>query len=82
MTELKGRGWAPSAIDRFHARVLAENLGMITADYTRYRADNSILEKGRASYTVRRYGTSCKIVVLTEVKPAFLGPGDIARVSS
>jgi hypothetical protein len=69
----------PSAIDRFHAWVLAENPGMIMADYTRCRADNSILEQGRACFTVRRDETSWKILALTEVKPAFLGPGDIAR---
>ena len=79
MTELKGCGWVRSAIDRFHAWVLAENLGMIMGDYTRYRADNSILEQGRACYTVRRDGTLWKIVTLIEIKPPFLGPGDIPR---
>jgi hypothetical protein len=59
--------------------MLAENPGMIMTDYTRYRADNSILEQGRACYSVRRDETSWKVVPLTEVKPAFLGPGDIAR---
>jgi hypothetical protein len=59
--------------------VLADNLGMTMADYTRYKADGSFLERGRACYIVRRDGKSWKIVALSEVKPPFLGPGDIAR---
>ena len=79
MIDLKERGWARSAIDRFKAFTFADNLGMIVADYTRYKTDGSILEQGRASYTLRRDGKSWKIVTVSEVKPPYLGPGDLPR---
>ncbi len=79
MIGLKERGWARSAIDLLKTWALGENLGMILADYKRYKADNSILEQGRACYTVRRDGKSWKIVSLSEIKPGFCGPGDVPR---
>jgi hypothetical protein len=74
---LKERGWARSGIDQVKAWPYAENLAMILADVTRYRADNSVIEKVRATYTVRRDGKNWKIVALSEVKPPFLGPGEV-----
>jgi hypothetical protein len=79
MIDIKARGWARSAIDQLRIWVIAENLGMILADYTRYKTDNSILEQGRACYTVRRDGKSWKMVAISEVKAPFLGPGDLPR---
>lgn len=79
MIALKERGWTRSGIDLLKTWALGENLGMILADYTRYRADNSILEQGRACYTVRRDGKSWRIISLSEIKPGFRGPGDVAR---
>ena len=77
--DLKERGWARSAIDRFKAFAFADNLAMIVADYTRYKGDGAILERGRACYTLRRDGKSWKIVTVSEIKPPYLGPGDIPR---
>ena len=74
---LKERGWARSGVDQVKAWPYAENLAMILADVTRYRADNSVIEKVRATYTVRRDGKNWKIVALSEVKPPFLGPGEV-----
>jgi len=79
MTALKARGWARSDIDHVEAWALGENLGMILSDVTRYQADNSVLERVRAYYMLRRDGGSWKIVTLSEVKPPFLGPGNIPR---
>jgi ketosteroid isomerase-like protein len=79
MSDLKERGWARSGIDQLKAWGLAEDLAMILADVTRYKHDDSILERVRACYTVRRDVKSWKIVVLSEVRPPFLGPGDLAR---
>jgi len=79
MIDLKERGWARSGVDRFKAYVFADNLAMIVADYSRYKADNSILEQGRATYTLRRDGKSWKIVTVSEVKQPYLGPGDLPR---
>jgi ketosteroid isomerase-like protein len=79
MADLKERGWARSSVDRFKTWALAEDLAMILADATRYKADGSVLERVRACYTVRRDGKGWKIVTLSEVRPPFLGPGDVAR---
>jgi hypothetical protein len=79
MIAIKGRGWVRSGIDRFTAWPLAENLGMIVADVTRYQAGDAILERVRACYTLRRDGKGWKIVTIAEVKPPFLGPGGILR---
>ncbi len=79
MVGLKDRGWVHSGIDQLKTWALAEDLAMILADITRYQADGSILERVRACYTVRRDTKGWKIVTLAEVKPPFLGPGDIAR---
>jgi hypothetical protein len=79
MIALKGRGWLRSGIDRFTAWPLAENLGMIMADVTRYQAGDAILERLRACYTLRRDGKTWKILTIAEVKPPFLGPADVPR---
>lgn len=76
---IKSRGWARSQTDRMSAWALAENLGMILADVTRYKTDGSVLERVRACYTLRRDAKSWKIVTVAEVKPPFLGPGDVSR---
>ncbi len=79
MSGLKRRGWVRSDIVCIKAWALDPNLGMILADVTRRKADNSVLEDIRACYMVRRDGQSWKITTITEVKPPFLGPGDIPR---
>jgi len=79
IADLKGRGWVRSGIDQLKAWPLAENLGMILADVARYKADGSVLERVRACYTARRDTKNWRIVTLSEVKPPFLGPGDVAR---
>ncbi len=79
MTALKQRGWARSGIESIKAWALADNLGMILSDVTRSKTDGSLLEKVRACYMLRRDDTSWKIVTITEIKPPFLGPGDIPR---
>ncbi len=79
MTTLRERGWVRSGIDSIKTWALAENLGMIVSDVTRYKFDNSVLEHIRACYMVRRDGASWKIVTISEVKAPFLGPGDLAR---
>lgn len=76
---IKSRGWARSATDRMTAWALAENLGMILADVTRYKSDGSVLERVRACYTLRRGDKGWTIVTVSEVKPPFLGPGNLPR---
>jgi ketosteroid isomerase-like protein len=79
MADLKQRGWVRSGIDQLKTWPLAEDLGMIVMDGARYKADGSVLERVRACYTVRRDAKGWKIVTLSEVKPPFIGPGDIPR---
>jgi ketosteroid isomerase-like protein len=79
MIALKGRGWARSEIDGLKAWPFADNLGMIVADATRYKAGGAVLERVRACYTLRRDGGAWKIITIAEVKPPFRGPGDLPR---
>ena len=79
MTALKKRGWVRSGIDSVKSWALADNFGMILSDVTRYKSDNSVLEKIRACYMLRRDGGAWKIMTISEVKAPYLGPGDIPR---
>jgi ketosteroid isomerase-like protein len=79
IADLKERGWVRSDIDQLKTWPMAEDLAMILADVTRHKADGSVLERVRACYTLRRDAKNWKIVSLSEVKPPFLGPGDIRR---
>jgi ketosteroid isomerase-like protein len=79
MADLKERGWVRSDIDHLQTWPMAEDLAMILADVTRYQADGSALERVRACYTVRRDTKNWKIITLSEIKPPFLGPGNLPR---
>ena len=79
MATLHQSGWVRSGIDSITAWALADNFGMILSDVTRYKADNTVLEKIRAMYMVRRDGGKWKIMTISEIKPPFLGPGGVAR---
>jgi ketosteroid isomerase-like protein len=74
MASIQGRGWERTGIDRLQAWPLAANLSMLLADIVRYKKDDSILERGRYCYTVRKDGDAWKILTLAEVKPPFSGP--------
>ncbi len=75
MASLHQRGWGRSGIDRLQVWPFANSLAMIVADVTRYKKDESVLEKLRACYMVRRDAGAWKILTVTEVKPPFSGPG-------
>jgi hypothetical protein len=77
MTVLKHRGWARSVVDSFKGWAFAPDLAMIVSDVTRYKTDESVLERVRACYMLHRHNGAWKIVTLTEIKPPFFGPGDI-----
>lgn len=82
MKVLKERGWKRSDIDGIQAWALADDLGMIVSDVTRYKTDGAVLERIRACYLVRRDGDRWKILTISEVKPPFLGPGDIPHFTA
>jgi len=75
MASIQGRGWERTGVDRLQAWPLADNLAMLVADIVRYKKDDSVLERGRYCYTLRKDGNVWKILTLTEVKPPFPGPG-------
>jgi hypothetical protein len=79
MKALKQRGWVRSDVDRIKAWALADDLGMIIPDITRRKADNSVLDQMRGIYMTRRAGHSWQFIMLAEIKPPHLGPGDIPR---
>jgi hypothetical protein len=62
--EVKARGWARSAVDLLTVSPLGDDQAMILAEVTRYRADESILERGRVSYIVVRTVKGWKIAVM------------------
>lgn len=73
MASIQARGWDRSAVDRLQVQPFSETLAMVTADYTRYKKDNTILEQGRACYMMRRDGDSWKMLTIAEIKPPFAG---------
>jgi len=75
MASIQGLGWERTGVDRLQAWPLADNLAMLVADIVRYKKDDSVLERGRYCYTLRKDGNVWKILTLTEVKPPFPGPG-------
>jgi hypothetical protein len=81
MDGLKERGWVRSEIVAINAWALDDNLGMILSDVVRVRADKSVLEEVRACYLVRRENQSWKIATISEVRPPYLGPGNLLRPS-
>ena len=77
MDGLRQRGWVRSDIVGIKCWAVDQNLGMVLSDVIRVKADNSVLESIRACYYVRRDNGAWKITTLSEVKPPYLGPGDI-----
>jgi NTF2-like protein (DUF6841) len=76
---LQSRGWARTGIEMTHGWPTGNDTGLLIADYVRYRSDGSVLERGRASYTLRRDAGQWKIVAMMEISAPFPGPGDIPR---
>jgi len=79
MKDFKDRGWVRTEIDRVKTWPMAENLGLIVSDVTRRKADNSVMDKLRAIYTVRRADNSWQFITVGAINPPFLGPGEMAR---
>ncbi len=52
--DLKSQGWARTSTDRVDAHPMGDDIGLLEVDYVRYRADDSVLARGRAQYFARR----------------------------
>jgi ketosteroid isomerase-like protein len=76
---MKGRGWAKSDFKTVHIWPLSNDHALLMTDIVRYKADGSVLEKGRYIYSVRRADPSWSITGVTDVAPPFGGPGDFPR---
>ena len=76
---MKQRGWVRSGFKVVHVFPLSDNHALLMTDIVRYKADGSVLEKGRYIYQVRRGGQSWQITGVTDVEPPYTGPGDTPR---
>ncbi len=78
-TIMKSNGWARTGIEKTYAWPTAPDMGLLMADFVRYRSDGSVLMRGRACYTLRSADGRWKIVAMMEVAPSMPGPGGIPR---
>jgi hypothetical protein len=76
---MRSKGWARTGIEKTYAWPTAPDMGLLMADFLRYRGDGSVLMRGRACYTLRRQEGRLRIIAMMEVTPPMLGPGNIPR---
>lgn len=76
MVSLRESQWARSGIDRMQVFPYSESLAQIVADVTRYKRDESVLEKLRATYMYRKDAGTWRIMSLALVEAPFSGPGE------
>lgn len=76
MAGLRKSEWGRSGIDRMQVLPYSESLAQMVADVTRYKKDDSVLEKLRATYMYRRDSDTWRIVSLALVEAPFSGPGE------
>ena len=76
MQGLRESQWGRSGIDRMQVLPYSESLVQIVADVTRYKKDESVLEKLRATYMYRQAGGTWRIVSLALIEAPFSGPGE------
>jgi len=64
--QVRAQGWARSGVDQLKAFPTGHDTGLLVSDFTRYRADGSVLESRRGHYTVQRGATGWKILSIVE----------------
>jgi ketosteroid isomerase-like protein len=67
---LRKRDWARTTVEHLDVNMMAESVAMVVADFTRRRDDDSVLERGRAYYTLGLQAGAWKIWSVTAVPPA------------
>ncbi len=75
MKTLHKQNWGRSGIDQMQIWPFSESLAQLVADVTRYKTDESVLEKLRACYMLRREAGGWKILAFGLVASPFSGPG-------
>jgi hypothetical protein len=76
---MKARGWVRSDFKIVHTWLLSKDHALLMSDIVRFKADKSVLEKGRYIYSIRRAEPVWQITGVTDVGEAFTGPGDYPR---
>ena len=76
LADMKRRGWVRSDFKVVHTWLLSKDHALLMSDIVRYKADKSVLEKGRYIYSIRRAEPVWQITGVTNVDPGFTGPGD------
>jgi len=76
---MKARGWARSDFKVIQIWPLSDDHALLMTDIVRYKADRSVLEKGRYIYSVHRADPVWQITGVTDVAPGYTGPGDFPR---
>lgn len=56
------KGWVRSQIDRLEAVAAGGDTGVVSAHFSRYRADGTMIENGSGHYVTRRIDGNWKIV--------------------
>jgi len=79
LADMKARGWVRSDFNIVRAWALSEHHGLLISDIRRFKADGSMLEKGRYMYTIGRAEPMWRITGVTDIAPPFTGPGDVPR---
>lgn len=77
MADLHTRRWRRSSIERLQVWPVADTVAILVADVTRYKDDGTTLEQLRACYFLRKTSDTWKILLLTDVRPPFCGPGEL-----
>jgi len=76
LADMKRRGWVRSDFKIVHTWMLSKDHALLMSDIVRYKADKSVLEKGRYIYSIRRAEPAWQITGVTNVDPGFTGPGN------
>jgi hypothetical protein len=76
---MTARGWVRSDFKVVQIWPLSDDHALLMTDIVRYKADRSVLEKGRYIYSVHRADPVWQITGVTDVAPSYTGPGDHPR---
>jgi ketosteroid isomerase-like protein len=76
---MKARGWVRSDFKIVHTWLLSKDHALLMSDIVRFKADKSVLEKGRYIYSIRRADPVWQITGVTDVGQEFSGPGNYPR---
>ena len=62
VAELEGQGWSHSVVDRLDIHPTGMDTALLAVNFTRWRKTQTIIERRRGFYVVRRFDDGWKIV--------------------